>query len=64
MAQSQINPLNIDSRTLINKDYPTIHVVGNIVPTGYSFYGYNYMAHTIAQNIINMELKSNNLATY
>lgn len=64
MTESQINPLNVDSRTLVNKDYPTIHVIGNIVPSVHSFYGYNFMAHVMARNIINMELKSNNFTVY
>ena len=34
------------------------------MPTVSSFYGHNYMAHTIAQNILNMELKSRNLSVY
>ena len=64
MTESQINPLNVDSKTLINKEYPSIHIIGNIVPSVFSFYGYNYMAHVMAQNIINMELNSKNLAVY
>lgn len=59
-----MDPLNVDQMTLINKEFPNVHIIGNIVPTVYSFYTLNYMANTMAENIIKTELKSRDLAVY
>ena len=64
LADSAIDPLDVDVNTLQNNKNPTIRVIGNIVPTVYSFYAVNYMAHVVAKNIINMELKSNSKCLY
>jgi hypothetical protein len=64
LALSGINPLDVDNNTLLNNKFPTIHVIGNIVPNAYSFYASNYMSHVIARNILNMELNSGKKAIY
>lgn len=64
LAESSIDPLDVDPNNLLNKKFPNIHVIGNIVPTSFSFYASNYMAHVIARNIVNMELKSEKNAIY
>lgn len=64
LKKSSIDPLDVNHSTLLNNKNPTIHVIGNITPTVYSFYSMNYMAHTVAKNILNMELKSEKRALY